>query len=291
MRMTFDPGVPLLEHVATELPRLRKSEQAVAHLVTENPEMVVNSTMAMVAEAAGVSEPTVMRFCTSLGFEGFQQFKVALAQSVALGLPATVSAIGPDEPVGLVASKMFDHTITSLDRARRYINAERLESAVNAILAAPSMLLSGLGASGLIASDAEQKAVLFGIPVSFPPDPHQQFMAVAMAPEGSVLLAISNTGRTNSILDIVRRGKQSGMFVIAITGDDENPLAASADSAIVVKTFEDTDMVTPTVSRIAGLVVIDVLATAVSLRRGSAHAKRLSTMKNDLATFRGTKRS
>lgn len=289
--MTFDPGMPLLEHVATELPRLRKSEQAVAHLVAENPEMVVNSTMASVAEAAGVSEPTVMRFCTSLGFEGFQQFKVALAQSVALGLPATVSAIGPDEPLSLVASKMFDHTITSLDRARRYMNADRLESAVDAILAAPSMLLAGLGASGLIASDVEQKAVLFGIPVSAPPDPHQQFMAVAMAPEGSVLLAISNTGRTNSILDIVRRGKQSGMFVVAITGDEENPLATAADAAIVVKTFEDTDMVTPTVSRIAGLVVIDVLATAVSLRRGAAHAKRLAVMKNDLAAFRGTKRS
>jgi DNA-binding MurR/RpiR family transcriptional regulator len=288
--VAFDPGVPLREYVAGERGRLRKSEQSVADLVMENPEFVVGSTMAAVAEAAGVSEPTVMRFSTNLGFDGFQQFKLALAQSVALGRPATVSAIGADEPVSLVATKMFDHTIASLDRARHYIDSDRLEQAVNAILAAPAMLLAGLGASGLIASDAEQKGVLFGIPATAPPDPHQQFMAVAMAPAGSVLVAISNTGRTKALLDIVRQGKDHGLVVIGITGDDDNTLAKLVDIPIVVKTFEDTDMVTPTVSRIAGLVVIDVLATAVSLRRGADHAKRLSRMKDELAVFRGTKR-
>lgn len=287
--MKFDPDLPLLELVAAALPSLRKSEQAVGHLVTENPQFVVASTMAVVAEASGVSEPTVMRFCTGLGFDGFQQFKLALAQSVALGLPATVSAISADEPIASVSSKMFDHTIASLDRARRYIDPFQVERAVDAILAAPTMVLCGLGASGLIATDAEQKSVLFGVPAVSPLDPHQQFMATAMAPVGSVLIAISNTGRTSSLLEIVRRGKANDLVVIALTGDEANPLAKLADIPIVVKTFEDTDMVTPTVSRIAGLVVIDVLATAVSLRRGKEHAKRLARMKGQLATFRGTK--
>ena len=288
--MTFDPGIPLLEHVAAQAPQLRKSEQAVAKLVAENASFVVASTMAAVAEAAGVSEPTVMRFCTSLGFEGFQQFKLHLAQSLALGLPATHSSILVDDTVADIATKVFDHTISSLDRSRRYLDPERVEAAVQAILGAPSMLFAGLGASGLIAEDAEQKAVLFGIPVAAPPDPHQQFMAAAMGQPGSVLVAVSNTGRTSSVLDVVGRAKASGMTVVSLTGDDANPLVVAADISIVARTFEDTDTLTPSVSRIAGLVVIDVLATAVSLRRGPEHARRLSQMKDSLASFRGTKR-
>ena len=54
----------------------------------------------------------------------------------------------------------------------------------------------------------------------------------------------------------------------------------------MVKTFEDTDSYTPTGSRIAGLAVIDILAVAVSLRRGPSHASRLAAMKERLATFR-----
>ncbi len=65
--------------------------------------------------------------------------------------------------------------------------------------------------------------------------------------------------------------------MVAITGDSENTLAALADIAIAVKTFEDTDMYPPTVSRLAALAVVDILATVVSLRRGKAHAARLAS--------------
>ena len=74
--------------------------------------------------------------------------------------------------------------------------------------------------------------------------------------------------------------------MVALTGEADTTLARLADIPVVVKTFEDTDLFTPTVSRLAGLVVVDILATAVSLRRGRAHADRLAAMKEQLATFR-----
>lgn len=284
--MTYDPRVPLLEHLGNELPALRRSERLVAGLVAENPSFVVNSTMAKVAEAAGVSEPTVMRFCTNLGFEGFQQFRMALAQSLALGLPATLSTITAADSAAELSAKVFDHTISSLDRARRYLDPERIEAAVQTILDAGSMILAGLGASAVIALDAEQKAPLFGIPCSMPSDPHQQFMAATMVDSGTVVLAISNTGQTRSVVQIAKAAKRAGGKVVAITGEEQSPLAEACDVAIVLKTFEDTDTYTPTVSRLAALVVIDILATAVALRRGPAHASRLATMKEQLAAFR-----
>lgn len=284
--MTFDPGMPLLEHLAAKLPSLRRSEKKVAELVASDPGFVVNGTMAAVAEAAGVSEPTVMRFSTALGYEGFNQFRLALAQSLALGLPATLSTVSANDTIGIMAAKVFDHSISSLDRARRYLDAEQIERAVDAILGARSLTFTGLGASGIIAQDAAQKAPLFGVPCMVPSDPHQALMTVAVAGPGDVLMAISNTGTTSSMLEIVETAKSAGATVIGLTGEGESPLARSVDVPLVVRTFEDTDRYTPTVSRIAALVVIDVLATAVSLRRGDDHAERLTSMKEQLVAFR-----
>ncbi|WIB25729.1 SIS domain-containing protein [Curtobacterium sp. MCSS17_015] len=285
--MVVEHNPTLLERLTDARGSLRASERKVAELVAENPTFVVDATMAAVAEAAGVSEPTVMRFCTGLGYSGFQQFKIVLAQSLALGIPATLSGIGRDDTVPDIATKVFDHTISSLDRARRLLDPDRVEQAVEAILGASSMNLVGLGASALIALDAEQKAPLFGIPCSAQPDPHQQYMAAMMARPGTITLVISNIGHTQSVIEVARTARANGSTVIAVSGD-ETPVLAHADIPLVVKTIEDTDTFTPTASRIAGLVLIDLLATAVALRRGEQHLEQLSLMKEGLARFRRT---
>ncbi len=283
--MQLEPDPPLLERLDGAMNSLRPSERKVGELVAQDPTFVVSATMAQLAEAAGVSEPTVMRFCTGLGFDGFQAFRTAVAQALAIGLPATLSSIGRSDTIAQIAGKTFDHTITSLDRARRYLDFEQIGRAVDAITRASSMVLVGLGASAIIAADAEQKAPLFGIPCSAPLDSHQQFMAASMARSGSVLVAISNTGRTLSVVRVAEIARRNGAVVIGISGD-QTPLLGQCDIPIVVRTIEDTDVYTPTVSRLAGLVIIDILATAVALTREQTHMDRLTQMKEDLTTFR-----
>jgi RpiR family carbohydrate utilization transcriptional regulator len=287
--MTASPGTPLLERLGLQAPTLRNSEQKVAALVREDPHMVMNSTMAAVAEAAGVSEPTVMRFAVSFGYDGFQSFKIDLAQALALGIPITYSAITADDPLPTLTTKIFDHTISSLDRARRSLDAEAVGAAVEALCSASSVLFVGFGASSIIAQDAEQKFALFGVPCSAPIDPHQQFMAASMSGPGSVMVAISNTGRTDTVIQVAAQAKSRGVTVIGMTGAN-TPLLEYCDIGLIVKTFEDTDLFTPTVSRLAGLVVVDILATAVAMRRGPDHLEKLRAMKADLTSFRTNKR-
>jgi RpiR family carbohydrate utilization transcriptional regulator len=73
---------------------------------------------------------------------------------------------------------------------------------------------------------------------------------------------------------------------VAITGS-RAPLAAAVDVAIVVETLDNTDLYTPTISRIAALVVVDVLSSSVALRRGEAAVDRFVTMKRHLGALRG----
>jgi RpiR family carbohydrate utilization transcriptional regulator len=278
-------STPILERISGMHRALRRSERKVADVVLMNPSGAMTSTMAQLAALADVSEPTVMRFCNAVGAESFQSFRLELAQALALGLPPTHSAIATSDTSEMLISKVFDHSITSLDRARRSLDAGRVEDAIEAILGASSVFFIGYGASGIVAQDAQQKFPLFGIPCEAYVDGHQQFIAASMSGRGAVCVAISNTGRTSSVLDAVETALEQGCVVIGIAGQP-SPLLELATISLQVITFEDTDVYTPSTSRLAALAVIDVLATGVAMRRTPEHMQRLRTMKRQLSNIR-----
>lgn len=215
---------PVLERINRGLPTLRRSERKVADVVLADPHKVVPMTLAELAEAAGVSQPTIVRFANAIGCDGFHDFRIQLAQSVALGIPATQSVIQAQDDTGTTVSKIFDFSITSLDHVRRHLDLAAIDAAVAALAASTHIVFVGLGASGIVAMDAEQKFPLFGVPCSAPVDAHQQFLAASTSGPSTAFVAISNTGRTVSILDTVRVARERGAVVIGITGD-RSPLA------------------------------------------------------------------
>lgn len=265
---------------------LRKSDRKVADVLLEAPHRILNATVAETAELAEVSQPTVLRFCTAIGCDGFQDLKIRLAQSLALGTPATHSAIADDDSPTEVAQKIFDYTITSLDWARHGLDIEQMNAAVDLILKAEHIEFFGFGASAIVAQDLQQKFPLFGIPCNATFDSHQQLMAASMMKPGSVAVAISNTGITRSITELARLAREQGAKVISITGQIDTPLVHYSDVVITAETLDNTDLFTPTTSRIAALVIADVLSTLVARRLGKAHNERLVRMKRYLRQMR-----
>jgi RpiR family transcriptional regulator, carbohydrate utilization regulator len=279
------PGPNILEVVRLALPSLRKSERKVGELVVSNPQTIFAATVAEVADLAGVSQPTVIRFCVAVGCSGFHDFRLRLAQSVALGTPATHSVIRDDDPPMVVVEKIFEYTITSLDWARSHLERPALEAAIQILENARSITFFGFGASGIVAQDAEQKFPLFGVPCIAHLDAHQQIIAAAMMGPGDVAVAISNTGVSQGIIDAVQIAKRQGASTIALTGT-EAALSRSCDVTLLAETLDNTDLFTPTTSRVAALVIIDILAIAVALRRSSEQRDRIRDMKQTLLNFR-----
>lgn len=282
---TQRPTGSILELIRTSLPDLRKSDAKVANLVLAEPLRLLECTVAEAADLAGVSQPTVIRFCVAIGFSGFQEFKIRLAQGLALGTSATHSVILDTDTLSGVANKIFDYTLTSLDWARRHLDKDDLERAVEALVRARSIEFFGFGASGLVAHDGQQKFPLFGVPCRAQSDSHQQIMAASMMRAGDVAVIISNTGRTQQLVEAARIARQSAATVIGLIGA-VGPISALCDVTLIVETLDNTNVYTPTTSRIAALVMIDVLSTAVALRRDENHIKRLQSMKRRLNTFR-----
>lgn len=90
---------PVLAQIAAALPRLRKSEVKVAEFVLKQPEHIVHMRIVDLAGEVQVSEPTIVRFCRGIGCNGFQEFKMRLAQEIAVSHNIGQFAIADDDSV------------------------------------------------------------------------------------------------------------------------------------------------------------------------------------------------
>lgn len=278
-------GRNIIEIIRNMRVDLRKSDRKVADVVLDNPQRILNATVGETALLAQVSQPTVLRFTTAIGCHGFPDFKIRLAQSLAFGTPATHSVLLDTDKPEIVAEKIFDYTMTSLDWARSRLDNAALHKAIDILSNAKSIEFFGFGASGIVARDAQQKFPLFGVPCGAQLDSHQQVMVAAMMKPGDVAFVISNTGTTRSIIEIARIARDNGAAVIGLTGSD-SPLTSYCDVSLIIETLENTNMYTPTISRIAALVIIDILSTSVALRRPADDQARIHQMKRQLSDMR-----
>ena len=278
-------GRNIIEVIRTMRPDLRKSDRKVADVVLADPRRILNATVGETAALAEVSQPTVLRFTTAIGCSGCPDFKIRLAQSLAFGTPATHSVLLDTDQPETVAEKIFDYTMTSLDWARSRLDKAALNKAIDILTAARSIVFFGFGASGIVARDAQQKFPLFGVPCGAELDSHQQVMVASMMKPGEVAFVISNTGTTRSIIEIARIARENGATVICLTGSD-SPLTNYCDVSLIVETLENTNMYTPTISRIAALVIIDILSTSVAMRRPADYQARIHQMKRQLTDMR-----
>ena len=278
-------GRNIIEIIRAMRSELRKSDRKVADVVLKDPQRILNATVGETATLAEVSQPTVLRFAMAIGCKGFQDFKIRLAQSLAFGTPATHSVLLDTDDPETVAEKIFEYTMTSLDWARSHLDRTALRKAIDILAQARTIEFFGFGASGIVARDAQQKFPLFGVPCGAQLDSHQQIMIASMMRQGDVAFVISNTGTTRSIIEIARIARANGAAVICLTGS-ESPLTSYCDVALIVETLENTNMYTPTISRIAALVVIDVLSTSVAMRRPIEDQARIHNMKRQLSDMR-----
>jgi len=238
------------------------------------------------AEKSEVSEPTVIRFCRALGFDGFQDFKLQLAKQLGMGNLYTQFAVDDTDTVSDLRNKVFDTTVGTLVNVRDELDPEALEQAINTIASAERVEFYGFGASGSVASDAQHKFFRLQLSTSAYTDPHIQHMSAVSLSERDVVVAISQSGRTRALLESVALARESGATVIGLAPAG-TPLSEQCSIPIAVNLKEDLQAVTPVASRIAHLLVIDVLATGVARHRKpllKEHLKRLEKSQKSLRT-------
>lgn len=251
------------------LPSLAPAEQRVGGAVLADPAAAAARTITELARACGTSETTIVRFCRSLGLQGYPALRLSLAAAVGQEAGKARFAGGDIDPtddletviskIGYADSRAIEETVSSIDRAR-------LREATEVMGGARRIDIYGVGASGFVALDLQQKLQRIGLPAFAWPDPHAAVTSAALLAEGDVALGISHTGSTLDTVDSLIEAGRSGATTVALTNFPRSRLAEVASILLTTAARETTYRSGAMASRIAQLTVVDCLFVLLAQR-------------------------
>lgn len=282
----------LLDRIRMELGQFSAAEQAVAQLVLKDPSGFQKMPVTELAKRAGVSSPSVVRFCRSLGYEGLSDFKLKLAASLNAGVPFIHQSVQAGDNGESLIQKVLDNAIHTLNTFRNTVPVKPIDKATQllakTIARKGRLVFYGVGNSGFVAMDAEHKFFRMGCTAHAYSDGHLQIMAASMLNKADCLIIISNSGRSQDLLDATQIARAAGASTIAITASG-SPLAQAVQVHIPADHGEYYEQYSPMVSRLLHLCVVDVLATQVALQLGDSVQKNMARLKKNLIDSRYTK--
>jgi DNA-binding MurR/RpiR family transcriptional regulator len=262
---------------------LRRSERKVADSVLANAEQIIHYSVSQLAEEAKVSDPTVIRFCRSLGFKGFQDFKIRLAQSVVPTVRTIHESVDENSEAPDLVQRVFEANIDAVRSTLKTLDFLTVGAVVDALAHASRIIFHGLGGSAAVAMDAYHKFFRIGIPCLWFDDVHMAIMAASMMKPGEVFVVISHSGASRDVVETAEVAAATGATTVAIVSYSKTPLAKVVNHTLRVGSAEIDFRFEPMASRIAQLSVIDVLSVGVSLKRSDEVIANLSKSRRALA--------
>lgn len=271
-RLETNAGSAILTQVRRSAENLSPAERRVAEYVLAQPRTALNEPIADIAKAAQVSQPTVIRFCRTLGCEGLSDFKLRLASGLTGTMPVTHAQVTGDDSIAELSAKVLGNTAAAILQVRDRLNRETIDQAIELLNGAHRIEFHAVGQYGVVAQDAQFKFLRFGIVSNAYSEPRLQALAANTLAPNDVAVIISSTGRVAELLQVADMARARGAKVVAIT-PSQSPLVRKADVVLIVDHEEDVNTQLPMVSRILHLLVIDILAVGLAMRRsGGAQA-------------------
>jgi glucokinase len=240
----------------------------VADHVLAHPRSALGDPIAEIARAAQVSQPTVIRFCRSLGCEGLSDFKLRLASGLTGTVPVSHTQVTGDDSMLELGAKVLGNTASAILQVRDQLNRDMIDRAIELLLGRAASSSSPSATTAWWRSTRSSSSCASACPAT--PTPTRACRCWPPTCWGrDVAVVISSSGRIDDLLAVADIARQRGAAVVAITAS-QSPLARKADVALIVDHVEDVATHVPMVSRILHLLVIDILAVGVAMRLGAA---------------------
>ncbi len=258
-------GLIMLKEMLSKLPQ---SEKKIAHYILQHPESAIYSTASELAKNSDTSSAAVIRLCKSLGLKGFSELKIRISGDLQkVPVEEGYRDIEPNESVEAIMDKMTNNSIQSLRETIDILHVKDLGKAAEAIIKSRSIHFFGVGASGIIAQDAQRKFVRINRQATAFTDIHVAAMVVANATKDDVVVGISFSGETVEVSNILDLANKQGATTISITKYGTSIIAEKADiNLFTCASTEAKYRSSATLSRIAQLHVMDILFMCVVSR-------------------------
>ena len=264
-------GSAILSQIRRLRPQLSPAEQRVADLVLAQPRSVLNDPIHDIALAAEVSQPTVIRFCRSVGCKGLSDFKLRLASGLSVSVPITHTQVTLDDSMLELGAKVLGNTANAVLQLRNELQRESIDKAIDLLAAAKRVEIFAVGNYAAVAQDAQMKLLRLGVPCGAQTTPLLQDLTADVMNADSLAIFISSGGNLPELLELQQKVSAQGAKVLAITAN-QSMLAKRADAALVAEHNEHAATHLPMVSRVLHLLLVDILVVGLEMRRAVGKA-------------------
>ena len=238
-------------------PSLSKQEKKVADYILEKKGQISYQSLNEIAKQINVGEATIVRFVKKIGFMGFQDFKLQIAKE-----DFPMIEIGYDNYIDNIQSNITDTIIST----KSLIDKSQLDNSISLLSKASRLFVYGVGASGLVAMELENKLLRFGKVANSYTGSHFQIMSAAIVNSNDVIIAISLSGTTNDLIESLTLAQKNGAKIIAITNYIMSPIAKLANQVLLTAGRETLLDGGSLVAKISQLYMVDVLCTGYALK-------------------------
>ena len=277
----------LRRQISAKLPYLSPALRQLGEFILSTPDAPQSMTISELAGAAGVADSTVSRFTSKLGLTGYHALKIGMAESefarrraTGNGAPAegfVYENVTRGDDVATILAKLSGSSRHALDETARGLDVDALERGVELIERAQTLVLASMGSSTLAAENAVGRFTRAGKKCLLERDQTLQVMTAMSVDATDLVIGISDSGRTELVVEALRLARTRGTPTLAITSDPGSPLAEQADVTVFTaraQTDEGIDGETVT-SKWGQLFVIDALYAGFAARHFDATLSHL----------------
>ena len=252
---------PYEDQINQIYPNLSKGERKVADYVKDNMSDVLRMSIRELKEAIGVSEPTVFRFCQAMGYSGFKDFKISMAQSQSsykdyfFHAEADSSAT---ELQSLIHKTLYSES-NVIETTLRFIDESLLQQAAKMLIAARRICMFGVGTSYTICSDAQRKLTRLGMSVWAYNEFHSTMVLMSTLGVNDFVYCFSHSGITPEKGEILKIACAKGFHTILMTSFPNTPMCKYAHTILRTYGQEVSTNRTAMTSRIGQLAMVDAM--------------------------------
>ena len=246
---------------------LQSAERKVVDLLIERTDLFRTASVYEIAKLAKTSVATIVRLFQKLGYQGYAEFKSDLNLIKDKTPSKFYDDITQDDDYETVLKKVYKATIISLKDTFRIVNIKEFEKAVETIFEAKKIVFCGEGDASVVARAAYLKFVRIGINAILAQEIDSQLIAVANLEKKDVLFAISYSGRTKNIVELVKYAKKLGITVISITNYPLSPLSKNSDIILLTATFAEDIMGEIISKRVSELYLIEAIYISLIMKQ------------------------
>jgi len=252
-----------LARIRSSFPALAASEARVANWIMQQPQKIIHLSMAQVAQACGVSDTTVLRFCRNTGFQGYTDLKLSIARDVVSPTQIIHDDIAVGDGPAVVARKVFMSNIQALYDTLEVLDEGALTKVINLLTGARRILIVGVGTSGPVVHSMYNMLMRLGLNCKAETDSYLQLMEVALLGPGDVVVAISQSGSSIDSVLTLKQAKENGASTICITGNAQSSITDHAD--VTLLSVDREARIEAIASRLAQVSIADALYVIMAL--------------------------